>query len=79
MLSNYSTVRLLSDDYASKGASCGDFGYIIEVYPATASFLRGAYEVEFSRADGSTYALVAASPEDLELADLPSTQYILGV
>lgn len=56
---NYTRVRLLTDKYASEGAPRGALGYIIEVYDD------GGYEVEFSHADGTTYAQIVARKEDL--------------
>lgn len=58
MLQNYTRVRLLTDKYAAEGAQQGALGYIIEVYD-------DAYEVEFSRADGVTYAQIVVREEDL--------------
>ena len=58
-MNNYSRVRLLSDGFEPQSASRGDLGYIIEVYPSD------YYEVEFSDADGSTFAQIVARLEDL--------------
>ncbi len=68
MLSNYSCVRLLVNRYRSEGASRDDIGTIIEVYAD------GGYEVEFSNADGTTYALIVVREEELELADPVPTE-----
>lgn len=59
LLQNYTRVRLLTDKYVAEGAQQGALGYIIEVYDD------GGYEVEFSHADGTTYALIVARVEDL--------------
>lgn len=56
---NYTRVRLLTDTYVAEGARPGALGYIIEVYAD------GAYEVEFSDADGVTVAQIVAREEDL--------------
>ena len=57
----FDQVRLATDRFlASDGVGHGALGYIIEIYSD------GACEVEFSSADGSTYALIVAQPEELE-------------
>ena len=55
---NYTVVRLLTNSYASEGAERGAIGTIIEVYA-------DAYEIEFSDADGVTYAQIVAREADL--------------
>ncbi len=59
MLENYTRVRLETDRYQAEGASRGDLGYIIEVYPG------GNYEVEFFRPDGTTFAQTTAKESDI--------------
>lgn len=58
-MENYAQVRLVTDRYAAEGANAGDIGYIIEVYP-------DAYEVEFSDAQGVTYAQIVVRPNEIE-------------
>jgi len=60
-LEPYSCVRLRTDRFVEEGAKTGDVGFVIEVYPD------GNYEVEFSDANGITYAQLVAGAEDLEL------------
>ncbi len=64
MLSNYSRIRLISDNYKDEGVPENSVGYIIETYDD------GAYEVEFSEPDGTTIALLALKESELELAEL---------
>jgi hypothetical protein len=53
---------LTTDKYADASqVKFGDVGYIIEVH-------YDAYEVEFSRADGTTVAQITAQESDVELA-----------
>lgn len=65
MLENYTRVRLQTKKYQTEGASKGDLGYIIEVYPD------GCYEVEFSDVSGITFAQIIAQENDLQ-PDEPS-------
>jgi hypothetical protein len=61
-------VRLTTDRYADRGVGYGAVGTIVLIH-------NGAYEVEFSRSDGTTIAWFAVRPEDLELvADAPDAQ-----
>ena len=60
MLENYTRVRLITDKYLPQSATRGDLGYIIETYPD------GAYEVEFSDANGITFAQIAAQENELQ-------------
>ena len=60
MLNNYSRVRLVADKFQSEGAFRDDLGYIIEVYADD------RYEVEFSDANGVTFACIVARSEDLQ-------------
>jgi len=70
-LPSLSLVRLISDAYRDRGVNAGDIGVILEVYGD------GAYEVEFSRADGTTIAWFAVSQHEIEpvaeSAEIPST------
>jgi hypothetical protein len=56
----YQCVRLRTDRFEESGAKNGDVGFIIEIYSD------GNFELEFSRPDGTTYALFVAGPEDVE-------------
>ena len=51
----------MTNNYSSEGAHAEDRGYIIEVYPD------GAYEVEFSNADGISFAQIVAQEDELQL------------
>jgi hypothetical protein len=51
-LEPYSVVELLTDHYQDRGVGVGEIGTILEIYGNT------AYEIEFSRADGTTDRLV---------------------
>lgn len=75
MLENYTRVRLETDSYKAEGASRGDLGYIIEVYPG------GHYEVEFSRPDGTTFAQITAKECDIQQDEpsIPSLTHLEGV
>ena len=52
-------VRLCSDEYRDDGADPGMLGTVVEVFD-------DAYEVEFSRPDGTTAALLTLRDADLE-------------
>ncbi len=65
MLENYARVRLETNKYQANGASRGDLGYIIEVYPD------GCYEVEFSDKRGITFAQIVAQESEIQ-QDEPS-------
>ena len=58
----YSRVRLVTDRFSEEGLARGATGYIIEDHG-------DAYEVEFSRPDGTTFAQIAAVENDLEMAE----------
>jgi hypothetical protein len=58
----FDRVRLTTDRYAADGARRGDIGYIVELYDD------GAYEIEISDSDGTTVALFAAQPDEVEPA-----------
>jgi hypothetical protein len=51
----------MSDDYRSKGVLAGDTGVIVDVYGDK------AYEVEFSRDDGTTIAWFAVPQDQVAL------------
>ena len=53
-------VRLTTDRYAERGVRFGAIGTIVLLHD-------GAYEVEFSRPEGTTNAWFAVLPEELEL------------
>ena len=59
MLKNYTRVRLLTDRFRPVGASAGDIGYVIEVYPGP------EYEVEISGKGGVTVAQLVAAEKEL--------------
>jgi len=61
-LPRFATVGLLSEDYRSRGVRAGDTGVILDVYGDT------AYEVEFSRDDGTTIARFALPQDQVALA-----------
>jgi hypothetical protein len=52
-LDPYSLIELLTDQYQDQGVIAGAIGTILEVYGTE------AYEIEFSREDGSTIAWFA--------------------
>ncbi|MGA7952945.1 MAG: DUF4926 domain-containing protein [Gloeobacterales cyanobacterium] len=52
-LEPYSLVKLLTDRYQDRGVTAGAIGTILEVYKDE------AYEIEFSRDDGTTIAWFA--------------------
>lgn len=60
-LPEFSAVRLRSDRFASEGVHAGAVGFILDVYG-------DGYDVEFSRPDGTTIALLFLEPEDIEPA-----------
>lgn len=60
MIANYSRVKLLTNNHVTEGASEGNTGYVIEVYD-------DAYEVEFSDANGITFAQIVAREEELRV------------
>ena len=60
MMDNYSRVKLTTNNYSSEGAHAGDIGCIIEVYRD------GAYEVEFSDANGISFAQIVAQEAELQ-------------
>ena len=60
VLEPYSSVQLLTDCYRDRGVSAGAIGTILDVYGAE------AYEVEFSREDGSTIAWFAVKQDEVK-------------
>jgi len=56
----YSSVRLLTDRYQERGVSAGAVGAILDIYGDE------AYEVEFSRRDGTTIAWFAVKQDEVE-------------
>jgi hypothetical protein len=60
MLPLLDLVRLTTDRYADRGVDKGAIGTIVLLHD-------GAYEVEFSRTDGTTIAWFTVSEEDLLL------------
>ena len=61
MIDNYSRVKLMTNNYSSEGAHAEDVGYVIEVYPD------GAYEVEFSDANGISFAQIVAQEGEIQI------------
>jgi hypothetical protein len=62
MIELFDRVRLITDRYEADGAKRGDIGYVVEIYDD------GAYEIEISADDGTTIALFAAQPHEVEPA-----------
>lgn len=60
-VARYARVRLVTDRYRDAQAPCGSVGFIIEIYSPD------AYEVECSRADGTTYAQIVVHPSEIIL------------
>jgi Domain of unknown function (DUF4926) len=58
-LKPYTVVQLLSDQYSDRGIPVGAVGTILEVYG------NDAYEVEFSREDGTTIAWFAVAQSEV--------------
>ena len=58
-LASLTPVRLRSDRYLAEGVAAGAIGVILDVY-------EDAYEVEFSRADGTTIAWFAVAQDEVE-------------
>lgn len=59
-LEPYFLVELLTNHYQERGISAGAIGTILEVYED------GAYEIEFSRQDGSTIAWFAVPQDEVK-------------
>jgi hypothetical protein len=66
-LKPYTVVQLLSDQYSDRGVSVGAVGTILEVYG------NEAYEMEFSREDGTTIAWFAVTQSEV----IPFTDAVL--
>jgi Domain of unknown function (DUF4926) len=66
-LPQFSAVRLLTDHHRTKGVPAGAVGRILDVYGEE------AYEVEFSRPDGTTIAWFAVPQDEVELVKLPAS------
>jgi hypothetical protein len=60
-LEPYVVVELLADYYQNHGVDVGAIGTILEVYGNT------AYEIEFSRTDGTTIAWFAVPQNEVKL------------
>ena len=60
-LDSLTVVRLVSDRYRDEGVPAGAIGVILDVYD-------DAYEVEFSRPDGTTIAWFAVGQVEVEPA-----------
>lgn len=52
-------VVVLRYDLPTRGLEAGDVGAVVGVYPG------GGYEVEFVSADGSTFAVVTLTDDDI--------------
>ncbi len=68
-LASYAMVQLLTNRYQDKQVQAGDIGVILEVYD------HEAYEIEFSRADGTTIAWFAIRQD--EVAAYPHREVII--
>ncbi|MEH1936679.1 MAG: DUF4926 domain-containing protein [Nostoc sp.] len=60
ILAPYSLVELVTDRYQDRGVSAGMIGTILEVYEDE------AYEIEFSRDDGTTIAWFAVPQNEVK-------------
>ncbi|MEH2466802.1 DUF4926 domain-containing protein [Nostoc sp.] len=60
ILAPYSLVELVTDRYQDRGVSAGMIGTILEVYEDE------AYEIEFSRNDGTTIAWFAVLQNEVK-------------
>ncbi len=70
MLEQYSVIQLVTDSYQDRGVSSGAIGIILEVYGDE------AYEVEFSREDGTTIAWFAVKQNEVKLYDESSVSAV---
>ncbi len=60
VLEEYSVIQLITDRYQDRGVSIGAIGTILEVYGSE------AYEIEFSREDGTTIAWFAVQQNEVK-------------
>jgi Domain of unknown function (DUF4926) len=60
ILAPYSLVELIADNYQDRGVKAGTIGTILEVYEDE------AYEIEFSRDDGTTIAWFAVPQNEVK-------------
>jgi hypothetical protein len=58
---------MLSDEHRKDGVPAGSIGRVLDVYDDE------AYEVEFSRPDGTTIAWFAVPQDEVELVKLPAS------
>jgi hypothetical protein len=65
VLDALTVVRLTTDRYQDKGVPCGAVGVILEIYEDE------AYEVEFSREDGTTISWFAVMQDEVEALTEP--------
>lgn len=63
-LESLSLVRLRTDRYCAEGVASGAIGVILDVYD-------DAYEVEFSRPDGTSIAWFAVDRDEVEPYHVP--------
>lgn len=66
LLEQYSVIQLITDRYQDRGVSIEAIGIILEVYGDE------AYEVEFSREDGTTIAWFAVHQNEVKPYSEPS-------
>ncbi|GAA6616588.1 DUF4926 domain-containing protein [Scytonema sp. NUACC26] len=63
LLEQYSVIQLVTNRYQDRGVKTGAIGIILEVYGDE------AYEVEFSREDGTTIAWFAVQQNEVKPYD----------
>jgi Domain of unknown function (DUF4926) len=63
LLPQYSVIQLVTDRYQDREVSTGEIGIILEVYDDD------AYEVEFSKEDGTTIACFAVKHTEVKPYD----------
>ncbi len=61
MIALYNKVKLITSSYSNRGVERGSEGYIIENHKD------GNYDVEFSRVDGETIAIIILTESEFEL------------
>jgi hypothetical protein len=59
----YQRVKLITNKFIDLGVGINDCGYIIEIYNDD------AFEIEFTKENGETLAMIVASINDIELAE----------